>query len=258
MTIFDSHEQKAYDQATKLQLTQAIIVSVDEERHGQYQCRVLPDLLNLEDETGCPWYPLLNKHEKLDTKPGDLVWLYVSEDLGVGYVWCKTNTVADMSEKQAVLWDDLSKALSETTEASVDTTLDYDSTFYTELFSGTFLFFDREKGVVGFSNGTATVMVQEGKLFIEGDITQQGDLARVGDETRDGSSELTGSLKVGEGSSPAARSNDVVEALGEIEQHIHVSPVGPVGPPVDPSMAPLSVQLAMIKQTIGSTNVTLD
>lgn len=181
MTVFDTHEQQAFEQATKLQLTQAIVVSIDEEREGQYQCRVLPDLVDLDDEKACPWYPALHTHEKLDLAPNDVVWLYVSQDLGVGYVWCKINTIADMVDKQAEIRDRLTEPLKAVEDANVDLELDYNSLYYAELFEGTFIFFDREKGTVGFTNNEATVAVQSDQIFMHGDIQQQGSVTHEGD-----------------------------------------------------------------------------
>lgn len=174
-TVFREEEQRAFDEATKLTRTQAFIVAVDEEeKNGLYQCQVLPDLLRLENPEDSPWYPLLANRKKEVLREGDLVWVYVTADLGVGFVTQKANTIADMPEELTALWDTLVEGLEGLDEEEderanpVDAEIEYENAFYVEVHEGVYLFFDVESGLSGFinTNTNTAVLQQEGTIYL--------------------------------------------------------------------------------------------
>ena len=155
--------------ANKLYRTQAFIISVDEDKPGMYQCKVLPDLLTLEDDTKCPWYPHFHFHKKEPLKKGDLIWVYVTHDLNSGYVLSKANSVADEVGLNKKIWKGLTDHLEDSgmQEVPFNLSIDYTSTFYEELFEGTYLFFDTTNNMVGFVNDTTKVFIKDGQIYVK-------------------------------------------------------------------------------------------
>jgi len=305
-TIFSEIEKKAFDNATKLVRTQAFIVDISEENDkiGLYQCQVLPDLLLLEDKQDCPWYPLMDDRKKLSLQEGDLVWMYVTEDLGVGFVWGKANSIADQPEEQEALWENLQESLSELDsesdfETPVDVDMNYETSFYWEVYPGRYVFFDQEQNFVGIisTKEKAAILFKDDKIHVripelhlytdmfikgkehyskgdweiigeehhvegdvehKGDLKHEGDTEQVGDFDIEGDQSVSGSLTVAGGGSPAARADETIDIIDQIEEHIHATPSGPAGPPLTPTQAPLSAQLVALKQALPSTTTDID
>ena len=305
-TIFSEIEKKAFDNATKLTRTQAFIVGIseDEDKKGMYQCQVLPDLLLLEDVADCPWYPLLDDRKKLALQEGDLVWMYVTKDLGVGFVWGKANSIADQPEEQEALWENLQESLSELDsesdfETPVDIGMDYETSFYWEVYPGRYIFFDKEQNFVGIisTEEKAAILFKDNKIHVripelhlytdmfikgkehyskgdweiigeehyiegaiehKGDVKHEGDTEQSGDFDVEGDQSISGSLTVAGGGSPAARADETIDIIDQIEEHIHATPSGPAGPPLTPTQAPLSAQLVALKQALPSTTTDID
>lgn len=234
-TVFDSREQEALNQSSKLRLTQALIVGIDEDKPGLYQCRVLPDLITLDRDIDCPWYPLMFNRRKEQLDLQSLAWVYVSSDLGVGFVWGKANATVDQDALNSELWFSLRDRLSE-----ADIEASYESTFFQELYEGTYSYYNAEARATGIVTPSVIVAVQDDAVKIIGNA------------------EVLGNVKIGEGSAAAARADELIDIVDELERHIHTTPSGPAGPPLDPSMAPLSSKLASLKRTLASELVTLD
>lgn len=274
-TIFTEIENAVFDQATQLHRTQAFVVGVDEEEHpGLYQCQVLPDLLQIENESECPWYPHIRGHLKTPLREGDLVWMQVSKDLAVGFVTGKANSIADQEEEQQQLWERLKEGLAELDEGEserenpVDNEINYENAFYMELFPHVYILFDIESHLLGFidTERHAGVLYQDNVLYIRKenveihtDFILKGDEHRiVGDIEQEGNTHIEGELKVKGGESPVARANEALDIIDEIEEHLHVAPTGPTEQPLARDMSPLSAQLVQLKQTLSSTTTEVD
>ncbi|MCA1800448.1 MAG: hypothetical protein LC687_04135 [Actinobacteria bacterium] len=294
-TIFNSYEEEALDRATVIHRRPAYIVSVseDEERVGRYQCRVLPDLLELENLEDCPWYPHIKGSTKDILREGDLVWVYVSKDLQVGFVSSKANMHLDEQEEQAALWTTLTEGLDALEESSVPTALNYEDTYYIEVMPNVFSFHDDTAKLIGYidTDNSVTILYKDNQIYmkveelevhtnltlignehnVEGNLTMvgdehaiEGDTEIVGDVTIEGDTEMNGELVVSDtievagAASPATRANEMLDIIMEIENHIHTSPVGPTGPAQNASQAPLLSAIIMFKQTLSSTSVTMD
>lgn len=261
--LFRDIEQMAFDEATKLVLTQAYVVAVQdsEELTGMYQCKVLPDLIDIPVDEDCPWYPDLHNGRKLDVVVGELVWVYVTSDLAVGFVARKANSIADMDSERAQLWTALKDAVEsidsgESPEMSVSTEFNYESAFYVELHPSVYLFFDRDTGVTGFIDtaNESAVIYHKNNLYVRaGEAIVHVDKLGVS-----GSIELQGTAVIGGGDSPVAKSDPVLDIIDEIEDHIHVGPTGPVEMPMGRDMMPLSAKLIQLKNTLSSTTLEVD
>lgn len=255
-TRFSSIENAAFEHATKLNRTQAFLVAVDYESDhtAKYQCRVLPDLLSLEDVNQCPWYPSIDPSVKLDVKEGELLWVYVADDLGVGYVEGRANTLADQPDILRQRWESLSTTIQDLPDGpnhdvNVDKEIDYENAYYTQLFGNLFMFFDRERRMVGLvdSETDAGVIFQRDNLYLKsGTATIHADV------------NIDGSVAIGAGDSPAVRYNELIDILQEVESHIHVAPTGPTQIAIATDFTPLSAKLIQLKNTLASVALEIE
>ena len=254
-TVFTEVEKNIFDQATHLHRTQAFIISVSEEEDkvAMYQCRVLPDLIDLENEQDCPWYPHMRADYKESLQTGDLVWIYVSADLATGFVQGKGNIKGDIPQERLDMWNALKDGvdgLEDGDNVSFGLSpLSYVDSFYTQPIDGHFIFYDKSTNTLGMLDAanSSAIMYSSGSLnFVNTNINMTGDF------------HIDGSVKVGAGESPATRYNEMIEIIEELEDHIHVSPSGPVELPVGRDFMPLSAKLVQLKNTLASISVELD
>lgn len=221
-------------------LKHAQVVALSAERKGCYQCMVIPDLISAPDTVDFPWYPSFSP-KKIDYQVGDNVWVWVSEDLWIGYVIDRVNIEGKLHERQAEVFDKITAALS-----SIDTNLEidinYESCGYVPLSPSLYLVWDRERDFAAMLNVETNAVV-----------ALLGPSALVAAEEL----HIPGNLRIGPGESAAVRALELQDILDEIEGHIHVSPVGPVDPAKGADMAPLSAKIAQMRQTMESTQLII-
>jgi hypothetical protein len=219
-------------------LTHAKIVGVNEEKIGLYQCQVLPDLEDIDDLEGLPWFPSLSPGKR-DYQVGEFVWVYVSEDFWIGYVLDRLNTESQLFDKHSDIFKKIQDTL-KSVETEIQRDINYETCGFVPLSPPLYLVWEGGKQFASIVNiESKTVIALSGdKVFVQGTEIH-----------------FPQKVKIGEGDSAVARALELQDILDEVENHIHISPVGPVDAAKGSDRAPLSSKIAKMRQTMESTNL---